>query len=365
MASETMTTRADPHGSAPTSGPLEWDELKMAYRCPAMPLESLRLPVTPIGQHYQVIHWEIPSVDPAAWELVIGGHVDRPRTVDLDALRRKPAVTSRVTLECAGNGRGLLEPRPVSAPWLGGAVSTAEWTGTPLGPLLRSAGPSEGAVDVRFGAVDRGIQGGIEQSFERALPIDEAMLDDVLLAYEMNGAPIPSQHGAPVRLVVPGWYGMASVKWLTSIEVLDHRYDGFQNRVAYRYQRDADDPGEPVARMRVKSLMAPPGIAEFITEQRVVDAGPVPISGRAWSGSGVISKVEFGVDGEWMHATLERGNDAIAWRGWTAQWDAAPGEYELTCRATDVTGATQPLVPEWNYQGMGNNAVQRIKVLVR
>ena len=359
------TMTSDPHANAPTDGALTWDELKMAYRCPAMPLESLRSPVTPIGQHYQVVHWEIPPIDPTTWRLTIGGHVSDPLTLDLAGLQRQPAVTARVTLECAGNSRGLLEPRPVSAPWLGGAVSTAEWTGTPLEPLLEAAGLLAGAVDVVFGAADRGVQGGVEQSFERGLPLDEAMLDGVILAYAMNGDPLPPQHGAPVRLVVPGWYGMASVKWLTSIAVLDHDYEGFQNRVAYRYQRDRDDPGEPVARMRVKSLMAPPGIAEFITDRRVVDAGVVRIEGRAWSGVGGIARVEFGLDGEWERATVEPTAVSTAWRGWSFDWDAQPGEHVLSCRAADFGGNVQPLEHPWNYQGMGNNGVQRVSVRVR
>ena len=185
-------------------------ELQLAARNHGMPLEALRYPVTPAGLHYLLIHYDIPAVDPAAFELAVGGSVTRPLTFSLDELRARPAVELEVTIECAGNGRALLSPRPLSQPWLNEAVGTAAWRGTPLAPLLDEAVPRDDAVEVVFTGLDRGIEGGEAQDFERSLPLEEALRDNVLLAYEMNGAPLLPQHGFPLRLIVPGWYGMAS-----------------------------------------------------------------------------------------------------------------------------------------------------------
>jgi sulfane dehydrogenase subunit SoxC len=152
--------------------------------------------------------------------------VQRDRSLTLDELQARLHVRIPVTLECAGNGRAKLSPRPVSQPWLLEAVGTAEWGGTPLRPLLEEAGILDGAVDVLFTGLDRGLEAEVEQSFERSLSTADALRDEVLLAWEINGVPLPPQHGFPLRLVVPGWYGMASVTWLDRITVLDRPYDG-------------------------------------------------------------------------------------------------------------------------------------------
>lgn len=342
------------------------DELDLAARNHAMPLEALRDDLTPAGLHYLLIHYDIPAVDAAAWRLRIEGHVERPLSLTLDDLRSRAPVTSTVTLECAGNGRALLSPRPVSQPWLLGAVGTAAWTGTPLAPLLAEAGVREGAVDVAFAGLDHGLEGGIEQDYERGLPLTEATRDDLLLAYEMNGQPLPPQHGFPVRLVVPGWYGMAHVKWLGRIRVLDTAFGGYQNTHGYRWRRTQDDPGDPVERIQVRSLMVPPGYPAFQPRVRHVQAGDVTLTGRAWSGSGAVVRVEVSDDGGRSWAVVELGPapEPHSWRAWSFRWQASPGEHQLCCRATDDTGATQPLEPGWNVGGYANNAVQRVAVVV-
>ena len=187
----------------------------------------------------------------------------------------------------------------------------------------------------------------------------------MILAWAMDGRPLEPQHGYPLRLIVPGWYGMTSVKWLSSIEVLAEPYQGFQQAVAYRYQSDADDPGEPVSRIRVRSLMIPPGEPDFFTRSRFVHTGRVQLTGRAWSGDGPIDRVEVAVDGNWHDATLEPALGEFAWLGWSFDWLATSGEHELACRATDASGNMQPIDQPWNYQGMGNNIVQRLTVTVR
>jgi sulfane dehydrogenase subunit SoxC len=339
-------------------------ELRLAARNHALPLEALRHPITPAGLHYLLIHYDIPAVDPDSFRLEIGGAVDMPLTLSLADLRARPRVAQPITFECAGNGRALLEPRPLSQPWLTEAVGTAEWGGTPLAPLLEEAGPSDAALELLFSALDRGVEGGVPQAYERALPIGEAR--DGLLAYEMNGAALPPQHGFPLRLVVPGWYGMQNVKWLNRITVLEEPFGGYQNAVGYRMYGADGEPGEPVTRMLPRSLMVPPGVPDFMTRTRHLEQGPTTLSGRAWSGHGGIERVEVSTDGgaTFNAATLEPPLGPNAWRGWSFDWDAEPGEHMLSSRATDAAGNTQPLDPPWNLKGYANNAVERIQVLV-
>jgi DMSO/TMAO reductase YedYZ molybdopterin-dependent catalytic subunit len=358
-------TTAAAQSLEPTDGPLTFEELALAARNRGMPLEALRYPVTPTGLHYLLIHFDIPAIDAATWRLRIGGAVNRAIELTLDDLQSRPHATHTVTLECAGNGRARLQPRPLSQPWLSEAIGTAEWTGTPLAPILAEAGLTDDTVEIVFRGADRGIQAEDEHEYARSLPVAEARRPDVLLAYEMNGQPLEPQHGFPVRLLVPGWYGMTSVKWLTSIEAVTAPFEGFQQAVAYRFQSDADDPGEGVSWMRPRALMIPPGIPDFFTRRRLVDAGEVRIAGRAWSGVAPIERVEVGIDGRWQDAVLEPPIGPYAWRGWSIEWLATAGEHELSCRATDGAGNRQPVEQPWNYQGMGVNHVQTVPVTVR
>jgi sulfane dehydrogenase subunit SoxC len=340
------------------------DELRLAARNHGLPLEALRHPITPAGLHYLLIHYDIPAIDPEMFRLEIAGAVDKPLTLTLDDLRARDRVSQPITFECAGNGRALLEPRPLSQPWLTEAVGTAEWAGTPLAQLLDEAGPSNTAIEVLFSAADRGIEGGVAQAYERALPIGEAA--DGLLAYEMNGAPLLPQHGFPLRLVVPGWYGMQNVKWLTRITVLEEPFGGYQNAVGYRIYSADGEPGEPLTRMLPRSLMVPPGVPDFMTRTRFVEPGTTTLTGRAWSGQAPIERVDVSSDGgaTFDAAVLDPPLGPNAWRGWRYDWNAAPGEYVLSSRATDAAGTTQPLDPPWNLKGYANNAVERIAVVV-
>lgn len=339
-------------------------ELRLAARNHALPLEALRHDITPPGLHYLLIHYDIPAVDPDAFTLEIGGAVERPLSLSLRELEERPRVAEPVTFECAGNGRALLEPRPLSQPWLTEAVGTAEWGGTPLRALLGEAGPSGDAVELLFTALDAGVEGGMPQTYERALPIADA--EHALLAWEMNGAPLPPQHGYPLRVVVPGWYGMQNVKWLTRITVLEEPYAGFQNAVAYRMYGADGEPGEPVTRMLPRSLTVPPGVPDFMTRTRHVEPGPVRLEGKAWSGHGPIERVEVSTDGgaSWRDAELSPARGPHAWRAWGLDWEASPGEHVISSRATDAAGNAQPLDPPWNLKGYANNAVERIAVAV-
>ena len=359
-----MTTEV-PAGTVAGEG-ITREELQLAARNHGMPLEALRYDVTPIGLHYLLIHYDMPVIDPAAWMLEIGGAVQRPLTLSLDDLRAREAVTRPVTMECAGNGRALLSPRALSQPWLLEAVGTGQWTGTPVGPLLEEAGLTDDVVDVVFTGRDRGVEGGTEQHYARALTPAQLRDADALLAYELNGAPLPPQHGFPMRLVVPGWYGMTSVKWLTSIEASVQAFGGYQQAQAYRYRRDPDEPGEPVTAMAVRSLMVPPGVPDFFTRGRFCRPGEVALAGRAWSGAGTVSRVEVSTDGgaTWTDAHLDAPTVDYAWQGWHTTWHAEPGDHELVCRATDSAGATQPTEHPWNLGGYAVNTVHRVAVTV-
>jgi DMSO/TMAO reductase YedYZ molybdopterin-dependent catalytic subunit len=343
------------------------EELQLAARNHALPLEALRHAITPVGLHYLLIHFDIPLVDGQAWRLRVGGRVARPFEVTLAELEARPARTLAVTLECAGNGRALLSPRPPSQPWLREAVGTAEWTGTPLGPILEEAGVLPGASEVVFTGLDRGVQGDVEHAYERSLPLPEALREEVLLVYAVNGQPLPPQHGFPLRLVVPGWYGMTHVKWLDSITVVDEPFQGWQQAVAYHLRESEEQVGSPVTRMLPRSLLVPPGIPDFFTRERLLSPGACMLEGRAWSGWGRIERVEVSIDGggSWGEAEVAEPVSEFAWCGWTYPWDAEPGEYELCCRASDAAGNTQPLDPAWNFDGFCNNAVQRVRVVVK
>ena len=195
------------------------------------------------------------------------------------------------------------------------------------------------------------------------------MREDVLLAYAMNGQPLPASHGFPLRLIVPDWYGMASVKWLRSITAIAAPFEGVQQAVLYRYRSSDEDPGTPVTRKRPRALMAPPGIPEFFSRVRHVRPGRTLIEGRAWSGSGPVARVEFSSDGgrTWDATRLGEPNGKHGWSGWSYEWEPSEaGDYELSVRATDIAGNTQPLdsADAWNQGGYGVNAVQRVAVRV-
>ena len=363
------TSRFPPVGDGSGLAPADHfyrEEIQLALRNRGMPLEALRYPITPAGMHYLLVHFDIPGVELSEWRLDIGGLVQHPLSLDLDEVRRRPVVRQPVTMECAGNGRALLDPRPVSQPWLVEAIGTAEWTGTPLCGVLEDAGVRPNAVELVFTGLDQGVQGDIPHAYERSLTIEEAMREEVILAYEMNGRPLEPQHGYPLRLIVPGWYGMTSVKWLTRIEAVAQPFEGYQMEGSYRYSQSADDCGDPVSLIRVRSLINPPGVPDFLTRTRVLKAGSHTLTGRAWAGRLQITRVEVSTDGAqtWSDARLGDSPGPYAWREWSYGWQATPGRHEIAVRATDSEGNTQPYGQHWTFQGMANNAAHRVPVLV-
>lgn len=350
------------------SGQISFDELQLATRNHGMPLEALRYERTPIGLHYLLTHYDIPDVDPQAWHLDVGGSVTTPMQLTLDDVTSRHTFTETLTMECAGNGRALMQPRPLSQPWLQEAVGTAEWTGISLAALLEEAGVGADAVDVVFAGLDRGIDGGIEQVYERSLSVDEARRSDALLAYEMNGAPLLPQHGAPLRLVVPGWYGMTNVKWLSRITLLDRPFTGYQQVHAYVFRAHTDDVGTRMSRILPKALMIPPGVPDFYTRQRLLPIGRCRLMGRAWSGWGAITGVQVSVDGgsNWNEADVDPPRlGKRAWQSWSFDWEATePADHILCCRARDEAGNDQAQFPTWNTGGYANPAPHRVPVRV-
>ena len=327
------------------------------------PLEVLiRKDITPNNAFYVRNHFSVPFIDPKTWTLRITGSVQIPLALSLHQIRQMPAKTVVVTLECAGNGRTRMQPVPPSTPWGDGAVATAKWKGVPLKDLLEKARFQDKALEVLFKGADVGMEAGRKLSFERSLPIGEALREHVTVAYEMNGRPLPKTHGFPVRLIVPGWYGMASVKWLTEIHVLTMPFQGYYQNERYVYTHGQQDQSHPVSRIRTKSLIVEPG------EETVLKSGKsYDVRGLAWSGIGLVTRVEFKThNSEWTDAQLQSENLGLnAWRRWSVAWTPRrAGRYVLFSRAHDESGGQQPNEPVWNLYGYCYNTVTKRTVLV-
>ena len=322
--------------------------------------------LTPTVRFYRRSHFPIPVLDPAAWRLGVGGMVHRPLSLSLPELIRLPAETLAVTLECAGNGRALQRPPAPGVQWGPGAVGTAEWTGPRLADVLARAGIRPGACEVIFGGADQGqAADGSPRSirFERSLPVRDALESGALLAYAMNGQPLPVRHGYPLRLVVPGWYAVASVKWLTDIRVVAEPFDGFFQAVHYVYDWDRGGHGtpEPVREMQVRALITRPCAGQELP------AGGVIVRGVAWSGAAPVARVEVSVaGGPWHKARLVGAPAAHGWQQWEFLASGlGPGEVTVRARATDLAGRIQPDRPEWNRLGYGTNFIHEVRVLAR
>ena len=333
------------------------------------PPEALARDITPTELHYVRSNFAVPAHDGT---LEVGGAIESPTTLTLDDLRAMPATERAVTLECAGNGRLAMRPLPVGEPWGDYAVSTARWTGALLREVLGRAHPAAEGVEVRFEGADHGryhLQPVLPETnrqdltFVRSLPIALATdpAAELLIAYEMNGEPLSPDHGAPFRLIVPHWYAVASVKWLKRIDVLTEPYAGEFQTGHYMYEW-ADRAHEPVALMRVRARITDPAPGSTFA------AGTYTVRGKAWSGTGPVTKVEISLTGEgdWHAAQLEPPKGPYQWQDWSFAWEATePGRHSLRARATDAAGNAQPEVPPWNRLGYGNNAIEVSYVDVR
>jgi DMSO/TMAO reductase YedYZ molybdopterin-dependent catalytic subunit len=318
------------------------------------PPAALTGDVTPTPLHYVRSNFPFPAHD---GKLTIGGAVGNPMTLTLDDLRALPASERTVTLECAGNGRLGQTPLPAGEPWGRYAVSTARWKGAMLHQVLRHAAPSPDGLNVTFQGADHGRYDHHEDiAFVRSLPLSHASdpASDILIAYEMNSEPLNTEHGAPFRLIVPGWYGMASVKWLSRIEVITGGYEGEFQTSHYMYQH-ADSSSEPVTLMHVRARITDPA------PRSAIQAGAYRVRGKAWSGTGPVTSVDVSLtgEGEWQAAELQPPREPHQWQDWWFEWHCATvGRHTLRARATDAAGHTQPAVPPWNRLGYGNNAIE-------
>ena len=321
-------------------------------------------PVTPNDLFYLRNHFPIPDIDGERYRLSVSGLVDRPLELSLGELRGMPSESRLVTLECAGNGRALFEPAPPGEPWGLGAASNAEWTGVPLIALLDRAGVQANATEVVFRGADSGRVADRDAPvrFERSLPAERIRDSGALLAYAMNGEPLSAAHGYPLRLIVPGWYAVASVKWLTEIVVTDRAFDGFFQSARYWYEwvREGREEREPVTLLNVRALISAPAAGMQLPR------GETAIRGVAWSGAGPIARVEVSLnEGPWQDARLIGEGRAGVWQSWELPaWLDQAGPLTVRARATDAAGRTQPDHAEWNRLGYGNNSVHCVRVEV-
>jgi DMSO/TMAO reductase YedYZ molybdopterin-dependent catalytic subunit len=333
------------------------------------PVGRLDRVITPNELFYVRNHFPAPTVDAAAWRLKVEGHVARPVELTLEAIRKLPAVTLPATLECCGNNRADLSPKTKGVQWGPGAVSTAEWTGVPLGAVLEMAGIRPGAVEVVLEGADRGTVADPPSPgpipFARSLPLAKALRPEVLLAHTMNGVPLPAAHGAPLRAVVAGWYGVASIKWLTRLIVTDRPFQGFYQTYDYSvWDRSIGVPQlRVVTGMEVKSLVSHPA------PQEAVPAGkPYKIRGAAWAGEHTVTTVEVSTDGgqSWGAARLLGQATPFTWRLWEFDWNApAVGPAKVLARATDDAGRTQPLTRDPDRKNYVINHLIPVAVEVR
>ncbi|MBF8299895.1 MAG: hypothetical protein HW394_265 [Acidobacteria bacterium] len=335
-----------------------------------MPLSGFADYITPIDRFFVRTHVAVPTVDLASWRLTVEGEVASPRTLTMQDVRGLPSVEVVAVLECAGNGRRFYDPPVPGVQWGNGAVGNGRWRGVRLADVLRAAGIKGSAREVLFDGGDVPI--GTMPDFVRSIPISKALEANTLLAYEMNGEPLPAKHGFPLRVVVPGWAGDAWTKWVTSIRVLDREHDGFWMTRAYRHPGKPVAPGTPIApeqmppvtSLRVKSVIAGPTDGEFLA------AGtPVVIRGTAWSGdAGPVDAVDVSVDGgrQWRPARLRREERTrFGWRQWEFNWTPSQDAYyTLLARARDAAGNMQPMDQEWNPSGYAWNVIPRVGVNV-
>jgi DMSO/TMAO reductase YedYZ molybdopterin-dependent catalytic subunit len=326
------------------------------------PLAALLDDVTPADVHYRRNHYPFPAIDPDAWRLPVTGAVITELSLSLDDLRAMTPATHRVLLECAGHRRNELSPPVSGLQWQLGALSQANWSGPPLAAVLALAGLAPDAVEVVLHGADSGPFAELPgtHSFSRAVPVAKALHPDTLLALDMNGEALPKAHGAPVRAIVPGWYAMDSVKWVTGIEVVTTPFRGVYQELDYRWQ----PAGETGIGERIDE-MPPHALFVSVAGGDTLPAGLNEITGIAWGAAGIgVVDVRVG-SGRWETAKLVPGRgpyERALWRS-TVELPAST-QVELAVRATDTRGRTQPDAPTWNRRGYVNNSVHRVTVTV-
>jgi sulfite oxidase len=337
--------------------------------------EDLETPVryfdswlTPVDAFFVRQHLPRPApIDPAAYRLKLDGMVSKPLDLTLADLQKLPQHTVPAVIECTGNGRAFYNPKVPGIQWGRGAIGNAEWAGPRLSDVLKLAGAGASAAFVEADGADTGV--AKTPDFVRSLPMKKALHPATLLALKMNGQPLPDIHGFPVRLLVPGWDGTSSVKWVTRLSVTDTQNKGFFMNPGYRFPKYNLPPGTPakpdelevIEGMPVKSSITAP------EDQSKVQLGAITVRGFAWAGEEAIERVEVSTDGgsRWREATLSNPKLPFAWRLWSFDWRPSdPGYYTILSRATDTAGRVQPVVAAWNPSGYLWNAIDRVGVTV-
>jgi len=334
------------------------------------PFDRLDSYLTPVESFYIRSHFHAPTIETDSYRLTMDGSVNKSFSISLNELKSLPAKTIVATLECAGNSRVFLVPQKPGAQWELGAVGNAEWTGVPLATLLDRAGLNRDAREVVLEGADRGLPANLPRppepiSYSRSVPVNKA-LDDVLLAYSMNGVELTQDHGFPVRAIVPGHYGMASVKWLSHIRVLEEQFQGYWQTTDYGFWDEAAGIPErrPLSEMPIKSEIARPRTLELIPKGQ-----PYTIYGAAWSGGREVVSVDVTTDGgqTWANAKFLDPAKQHGWRRWSYDWKAPdhPGHFTLKSRAKDATGASQPDKFDERYFSYRVNYTLPIEVVVQ
>lgn len=333
------------------------------------PPEFLSSWITPVSHFFVRNHMSEPtSLDAAEWRLSIGGEVEKPLTLSLADLGKLESHSVINTLECAGNGRALHNPRVPGIQWEKGAVGNARFAGPRLRDLLQRAGVKPTGKHVMFRGLDE-VPGKVPP-FIRSIPIEKAMDSDTLVALEMNGLPLNKHHGFPARALVPGWIGAASCKWLTEIKMLDREFDGNFMKPGYRFPNQPVAPGgsvnpddtHPVTGLNVKSIITAP------SDGATVRPKALQIRGMAWAGEANIAKIDISLDSgaTWLPAQLDEKQSRYAWRAWSLLWrNPKAGQYTIMSRATDSQGSVQPETAVWNPSGYLYNAIDRVKIHVQ
>jgi DMSO/TMAO reductase YedYZ molybdopterin-dependent catalytic subunit len=361
-AAALLGARLPAHAQAPTPVP---GKEKLIVRSPRpinleTPLRELTADVTPTDLFFVRNNYDGPVIDPAAYVLTVDGEVENPLTLRLDDLKRMEPVTQTITLECAGNGRSFHTPPAPGIQWERGAVGTAVWRGVRLADVLRLARPRPTAQHV---VPDGNDAPPTPQApdFIRSHPISKAMEPHTMVALEMNGQPVPHLHGGPARLLVPGWVGSASIKWVTRLTLADKEWGGPFMARSYRSPR-VDDPNQTYSlqSLECKSVVVAPADGAQLA------AGPQTVTGFAWAGEGTIVAVDVSTDGgqTWQPARLTGAESRYAWRRWELAWTAPAGTHTLMARASDSLGRYQPASRPRDPQGYRWNVIHAIRVNV-
>lgn len=328
------------------------------------PIPSLRSWITANSLFFNRNQGEIPEkpLSLTDWQLTVAGEVEKAQQFSFEQIIRMPKAIAAVTLECSGNGRSLLREKASGNPWTIGGVSNAVWGGVWLRNVLKPCHPTPKAKYVTFEGLERPL-GSAGVKFIRSIPMDKAM-GSTLLAYEMNGEPLPLKHGFPLRGLALGWTGANCIKWLCKITVMERPYEGFYMDKVYRIYGKGEDPksGAVVTGMKLKSIVTQP------LDGETLPLGPVIVLGAAYAGEGEVKAVEVSMDGgkTWAEAEFLGPYERFTWRQWQYVWESKEaGDFTILSRATDTSGRQQPMTAAWNVLGYGNNGVHEHSVTVR